>query len=144
MELKRISYSSLNPRQKENFNFQKISAILADFGFVTLRLSDDWQGADFIALHIDGVTVARVQLKSRLTFNENYRGKGLWIAFSDRESWYLYPHDEFLDQLLDIKTIGSSSSWSVQGLYSIPKLTKQLLGLLEKYRISGDANPVAE
>ncbi|HEV2947263.1 MAG TPA: SPASM domain-containing protein [Gemmataceae bacterium] len=36
MKLKRISYSSLNAKQKENFNFQKISAVLADYGFVTL------------------------------------------------------------------------------------------------------------
>jgi hypothetical protein len=50
MILKKVLYSRLNARQKENFNFQKVSAILADYGFVTLWLSDDWQGADFIAL----------------------------------------------------------------------------------------------
>lgn len=54
MKLERIDYAKLNARQKENFNFQKISAVLADYGFVAMRLSDDWQGADFIALHIDG------------------------------------------------------------------------------------------
>lgn len=52
LKLKKISYSDdLNARQKENFNFQKVSAVLADYGYVTMRLSDDWQGADFIALH---------------------------------------------------------------------------------------------
>lgn len=30
------------------------AAHLADYGFNCLRLSDDWQGADFIACHIDG------------------------------------------------------------------------------------------
>lgn len=54
MKLRRISYNALNARQKENFNFQKVSAVLADYGFVTLRLCDDWQGADFLAQHIDG------------------------------------------------------------------------------------------
>jgi hypothetical protein len=83
IELKRIRYASLNSRQKENFNFQEISAVLADYGFVSLRLSDDWQGADFIAQHIDGATFARVQLKGRLTFDAKYRGKDLWVAFSD-------------------------------------------------------------
>jgi hypothetical protein len=127
VDLKRITYSSLKPRQKENFNFQKISAVLADYGFVTLRLSDDWQGADFIAQHIDGA---------------KYRGKDLWVAFSDGNSWYLYPHDELLAQVLDVSDVGSTSSWSNQGEYSFPRLSKQLRGLLEKYRISGDANPV--
>ena len=86
MQLKRIRYSSLNSRQKENFNFQKVSAVLADYGFVTLRLSDDWQGADFIAQHIDGTTFARVRLKGRLTFEKKYRGKDLWVAFADGEN----------------------------------------------------------
>ena len=72
MKLVKTSYAELNGRQKENFNFQKISAVLAEYGFVTFRLSDDWQGADFIALHISG-EVLRVQLKSRLTFSQKYR-----------------------------------------------------------------------
>ena len=63
LDLRRIHYSSLNARQKENFNFQKLSSVLADFGFVTMRLTDDWGGADFIAQHIDGETFLRVQLQ---------------------------------------------------------------------------------
>lgn len=51
MPFPKISYRELNARQKENFNFQKVSAVLADYGFVTFRLSDDWQGADFIVLY---------------------------------------------------------------------------------------------
>ena len=53
---KKIKYGSLNNRQKESYNFQKVSSILAEYGFVTMKLNDDWQGADFIAQHIDGNT----------------------------------------------------------------------------------------
>lgn len=144
MQLKRISYSSLNSRQKENFNFQKVSAVLADYGFVTLRLSDDWRGADFIAQHIDGATFARVQLKSRLAFDEKYRGKDLWVAFNDGETWYLYPHDELLAQVLEVTGIRATPSWSKQGGYSFPRLSKQLRNLLTGYRISGDTKPVPQ
>jgi hypothetical protein len=38
--LERVAYETLNARQKENFNFQKVSAVLADYGYVTIRLSD--------------------------------------------------------------------------------------------------------
>jgi hypothetical protein len=31
-----------------------VSAVLADYGFMTMRLRDDWQGADFIAQHVEG------------------------------------------------------------------------------------------
>ena len=72
MAFKKIGYKKLNMRQKENYNFHKVAAILADYGFVCIRLSDDWQGADFIAQHIDGATFLRVQLKSRLTIQKKY------------------------------------------------------------------------
>jgi hypothetical protein len=48
MNLKSIRYSDLNAKQKENYNCQKVSAVLADYGFVTLRLTDDWKSADRI------------------------------------------------------------------------------------------------
>src|SRR6266404_4854846 len=105
MKLVKIAYGDLNARQKENFNFQKVSAVLAEYGFVTLRLSDDWQGADFIALHVSG-EVLRVQLKSRLAFYRKYEGKGLHVAFADGETWYLYSHDELLAKVLAATTIG--------------------------------------
>jgi len=89
-----VAYSSLNARQKENYNYQKVSAVLVDYGFVTLRLSDDWQGADFLAQHVDGETLIKFQLKGRLTFSEKYRGKDLYIAFHDNGAWNLFPHDE--------------------------------------------------
>jgi len=135
INLVRIQYSELNSRQQENYNFQKISAILADYGFVTLRLSDDWQGADFIAQHIDGETFLKVQLKGRLTFEQKYIGKGLQIAFQWSEIWFLYPHDELLEKVLRETNIKNTVSWSVRGGYSFPYLTKKLMALLDPYKI---------
>jgi hypothetical protein len=138
LELKRIRYADLNARQKENYNFQKISAVLADFGFVTLRLTDDWQGADFIAQHIDGETFLKVQLKGRLTFGKKYIGKDLYVAFKDGETWYLYPHDELLMVVLKETNVSNTESWQKQGGYSFPGLSQQITSLLEPYKIAGD------
>jgi hypothetical protein len=41
MKFRKTEFRKLNARQKENFNFQKVAAILADYGFVSMRLSDD-------------------------------------------------------------------------------------------------------
>jgi hypothetical protein len=142
MRFSKVTYSELNSRQKENFNFQKVSAVLADYGFVTFRLTDDWQGADFLALRIDG-EVLRVQLKSRLAFYEKYTGKDLFVAFGDDDTWYLYPHDELLATVLANTTVRTSASWKSGG-YSFSRLSPQLRELLEPYRISGDARPVPE
>jgi len=141
--LAHIRYADLNSRQQENFNYQKVSAVLADYGFVTLRLSDDWQGADFIAQHIDGETFVRVQLKGRLTFSKKYIGKGLYIAFHAKGEWYLYPHDDLLKVALAVTNIGETRSWkSKRGGYSFPVLSRQLRQLLAPYKIAGSVRPV--
>jgi hypothetical protein len=93
MKLKKIEYSELNSKQKESYNFQKVSGVLADYGYTTIRLSDDWQGADFIAQHVSGEFV-KVQLKGRLEVNKKYIGKDIFMCFKHKENWYLGPHDE--------------------------------------------------
>lgn len=144
VQLKRIEYKNLKARQKENFNYQKVSAILADYGFVTLRLTDDWQGADFIAQHVDGKRFLRVQLKSRLTFRKEYQHKELYIAFGEGGEWYLYPHDDLLQQVLSRDMMRETNSWKRKGGYSFPRIPKQLHALLEQHRITGSTKPVPE
>jgi hypothetical protein len=134
-EFKRIRYDSLNSRQQEAFNFQKVSAVLAEYGFVTIRLSSDWGGADFIAQHKDGSTFLKVQLKGRLTFDKKYQGRGLHVCFRDHDQWFIYPHDELLEQVLAGSGVADTESWRTHGGYYFPRLSKKLRQLLESYRI---------
>jgi len=139
LNLHRISYADLNARQRENYNFQKISAILADFGFATIRLSDDWQGADFIAQHIDGSTFLKVQLKGRCTIAKHYLGKDLMLAFPDTNNWYMIPHDELVDLVLTARPdLAETTSWADRGFYSFPGLSLAMVDLLYPYRVAGD------
>jgi hypothetical protein len=133
-EFKRIDYKRLDSKQKEAFNFQKVSAVLAEYGFITIRLSSDWKGADFIAQHHDGVTFLKVQLKGRLTFQKQYIGRELHICFPYRGQWFLYPHDEFLQEVLTSGLMVDSRSWE-SGEYSFPKISKNILRMLEPHRI---------
>ena len=66
MKLEKVQYEDLNSKQKEIYNFQKVAAILADYGFNCIKLADDWQGADFLAYHKDGGQTLKVQLKGGL------------------------------------------------------------------------------
>ena len=141
-QFEKVTYTSLNSRQKENFNYQKVSAVLADYGFLTLRLSDDWQGADFIAHHISGGRFLKVQLKSRLTVDTKYKGKGIQICFNYDDAWYLFPHDEFLRWALENMNIGNTKGWenptdwdNVRGVYNWPSLSKKLLSWLNEYAL---------
>jgi hypothetical protein len=96
LRLVKVNYRALTSRQQETYNFQKVSAVLADYGYRTIRLSEDWESADFIAFHNDGTTFIKTQLKGRLTLDTKYWGKEIYICFPAAHDWYLYPHDEAL------------------------------------------------
>jgi len=142
--LKRIDYKSLNGRQKENYNFQKVSGVLADYGYSTLRLTDDWQGADFVAQHCDGVSFLRVQLKGRLAFNKKYQGKDLWICFPVDNGLYLFPHDEVLNLILNDGRLQGTLSWDQKGNYHFPTLSGELKYILKPYFLSHSPPVVPE
>lgn len=63
---------------------------------------------------------------------KKYHGHELYIAFAVGETWYLYPHDELLSQVLDVTNVGGSESWE-KGSYSWPRLSKQLQKMLAPY-----------
>lgn len=69
---------------KESYNFQKASAVLADYGFVTNLLPYDWMGADFLAQHLDGDWL-KIQLKGRVTIDPKYENKEIFIMFEDKK-----------------------------------------------------------
>ena len=132
IKLEKVDYAKLNAKAKEMYNFSKASAILADYGFATMWLNNDWQGADFIAVHFDGVTDIKVQLKGRLSFNKRYIGKEIYICFLSNEVCYLYPHDYVLDK---IEHRISDKVWSSEGTWTSPSLTKENKKLLEEYKL---------
>jgi len=127
----KVSYENLNARQQEIYNFQKASAIFADYGYTTVKLSDDWMGADFIAISFDGTRYLKIQLKGRLTFEKKYQGKEIFICFHDisNDNWYLYDHDKLLEKF--IESIKTSDSWGIKGGYSYPYLNEHRKEILE-------------
>lgn len=131
----RVVYSSLNARQQENYNFQKVAGELADYGYNCLRLNDDWQGADFIACHINGSTFLKVQLKGRFTIDEKYCGKDIHIAFLDGDDCYVYRHDEVMNQVLSQNKINNTKSWSDGRSYAWPGIPKWAIQILGKHKI---------
>ena len=122
MKLNKIKYSQLNSKQKENYNFHKIAAVLADYGYNSMRLNDDWQGADFISIHTDGNNMLKVQLKGRFTIDKKYLDKDIYIAFLEDHLVKIYKHDEAIPLLNE--NILNSISWKERGGYSWGKTPK--------------------
>lgn len=134
-QLARVAYDSLNARQKENYNCMKLAGVLAEFGFVSMRLSDDSKGADLLAVHVDGQTILRIQLKSRCCFRKDYCDKGLLIAFRLEDQWYLLPHDEVLNKVLAKGKLVGTRSWDDGGGYSFPNISRVLQEIITPYKI---------
>lgn len=131
----RVSYSELNSRQKESYNFHKLAACLAEFGFTCMKLADDWEGADFLAVHYLGDSVLKVQLKGRLTIAKKYLAKDLWIAFPHEGDWYLVEHDRLVDIVGQDTGFLETDSWA-SGAYSTGKPSKALLKSLRPFLVS--------
>ena len=120
MNLKKIIYTELNSKQKENYNFHKVASALADYGYNSMRLNDDWQGADFIA--VKGDNMLKIQLKGRFTIDKKYIRKDIFISFLEEGKVKIYNHDDALK--LIPQNVKISKSWSEVGSYSWGKTPK--------------------
>ena len=128
MQLNKVNYKELNAKQKENYNFHKVAAALAEYGYNSMRLNDDWQGADFIA--VKGDEMLKIQLKGRFTVDEKYRGKDIYITFIEDDKIKMYKHDEAVN-LLPEKT-KNTESWAKRGGYSWGKTPKDYDKIITK------------
>jgi hypothetical protein len=135
MVLEKIEYEKLNPKQQEIYNFQKIAAILADYGFNCIKLSDDWQGADFIAYHKDGNESLRIQLKGRVNIDKKYLGRRLYIVFPVKGCWYMIEHDKLVKLIGEKTNWLNTVSWTQKGGYHANSPNKELLALLEEFKL---------
>jgi DNA-dependent RNA polymerase auxiliary subunit epsilon len=133
----KINYKDLtNKKQKEIYNFQKISAILADRGYSVTLLRDDVEFADFVAVPFNKTTTSLwVQLKSGYTARKKYLNKNLHICFRDidTDTWYLYPHDELCKLLED--ELKTKEKWVSEGVYEGSSFSAWAKDALDKYKI---------
>ncbi|RLA08535.1 MAG: hypothetical protein DRQ51_01790 [Gammaproteobacteria bacterium] len=134
--LNKIDYKNLNKKQQENYNFYKVANLLANYGYISTRLNDDWNGADFLAIHINGDAL-KVQQKARISIAKKYMGKNLYIVFPDQfNNWYLLLHDDLVDLWEQTnKYIRKSGTWLKKGKYSQGTVSKKLIKLLKKFKL---------
>ena len=120
IDLTKVSYKDLNSKQKENYNYHKVASALAEYGYDSMRLNNDWEGADFIS--VKGDDMIKVQLKGRFTLSEKYKNKDLYIAFIEDGIIKLYLHDEAL--AIATSNITDSKSWTENESYSMNQTPK--------------------
>ena len=138
MQFKKIEYENLTARQKEQYNFQKVAAKLADYGFNCIKVTDDRQGADFLAYHKDEINPLKVQLTSRLSIYRKYEGKDIWMCFpvskASGRRWYLIPHDRLVEIVGERTPWLETLSWR-SGAYSSAKPSRHLIDGITDFEI---------
>tara|TARA_B100000427_G_C15456358_1_gene571987 strand:- start:674 stop:1057 length:384 start_codon:yes stop_codon:yes gene_type:complete len=127
--MEKINYNDLNSKQKENYNYHKTASALADYGYDSMRLNNDWQGADFIAVKDD--EMLKVQLKGRFTIDKKYIGKNIHIAFIEDDIVKFYKHDDAVNKIPE--NVSNSSSWADKGSYhwgKTPEFYRDIIRIL--------------
>ena len=132
---KKVVYGQLNARQKEVHNFHLVCALLAQHGYASYLVRDDWSGADFVARHMLSGEMLAVQLKPRVVFDKKYQNKEIWIAFRDGSAAYVYPHDRILAAYLETNSMTTNRSWQRDGSVSWSRITRDLRSLLSGFRL---------
>jgi len=93
-----------------------------------------------LALSTEG-DVFKVQLKSRLTFDKKYMKKDLYIAFPERDGFYVYPHDLVLKSF--VKRFNKTKSWTEKGHYSMKMVTSADNKHISDYYVSEESNSIS-
>lgn len=139
--MKKITYKDLNSKQKELYNLTKLSAALIELNLTTIKLSDDYKGADFLMIDMDTADTFKVQLKSRITVDAKYLGHDLYIAFPIKtrgKEWVIVKHDELVKVWMKENT---SKSWnSGKGYYSAGNVPGGIVDKVIKMSLVGILN----
>ncbi len=132
MNRTKIEYKDLNARAQEDFNLAKVGALLADYGYTAMKLNNDWNGADFIAIR-EGCEAMHVQLKGRCMIQPKYQDKGLYICFPAAGDYYLMLHDELVE-ICRTRGYLNTKSWA-SGRWHVPTPPAEMMALLAEYKL---------
>lgn len=133
MNREKVNYTQLNPRAQENFLYAKLAARMADYGYTCLRLSDDYNGADLIALR-EGEDAMQIQLKGRVTIKPEYMNKELYMAFPINSDFYVLLHDDLV-RICGDRGYLKTRAWLEQGKWHVGKPPKAMIETLQPFKL---------
>ena len=93
------------------------------------------EGIDLIAHREADDDLKLVQQKSRWTIARKYVGRNIWIAFRDRDEWFLAPHDELV-AFAEGAGYTATSSWNEKGIYHMATMSRDLRERCMKFRLT--------
>tara|TARA_R110000851_G_scaffold13767_1_gene47026 strand:+ start:211 stop:648 length:438 start_codon:yes stop_codon:yes gene_type:complete len=134
-----VVYDELGGKEKESYNSARLKAIMAKWGYLeAFNVNGDKWGADLLFYRSSDGDVLKVQLKGRATVDKHYENKDIYIAFEDKilGKWFLYAHDDVMNQILHTDRLVGTESWDVNGGWSWNKSPIWLLEILKEWEIT--------
>ncbi|MCH7935672.1 MAG: hypothetical protein IH994_01105 [Proteobacteria bacterium] len=98
-------------------NRARLDDLMLGKGFVPYHPSLD-TGVDVIYYREDGDKILKVQLKSRVTIDKKYIGRGIVVAFPTDTDWCIYDHDALVNHAVGDHIKPSTLSWSIKGSWT--------------------------
>ena len=135
----RVNYSELSGKEQESFNSAKLKSIMTNWGYLeSFTVNGDKWGPDIIFYRSSDGNILKVQLKGRPVLDKHYCGKDIHVAFEDKttSTWYVYSHDEVLDNVIHAGKLAGTKSWDIHGAWSWSYIPVWLSVILEKWIIT--------
>lgn len=130
------NYDQLKPLEKETLLRGFFISIAISHGFLPATPEYD-DGIDIVLIDRKRIPHKSylTQLKSRLTLDHKYYGKGFWIGFIDNPSqtWYFLEYDKLERIILENSNVTNTKNWKKSKRHSQGRMTKQRKGLLKKH-----------
>ena len=132
-------YNDLSGKEQESFNSARLKSVMTKWGYLeAFTINGDKWGADILFYRSADGEVLKVQLKGRPVLDKHYCGKDIHIAFEDKISstWYVYPHDELMERVLDTGRLTGTQSWDSRGGWSWSYIPAWLDKIICRWSIS--------
>jgi hypothetical protein len=137
----RVIYSELSGKEQESFNSARLKALMTNWGYLeSFTVNGDKWGPDIIFYRSSDGSVLKVQLKGRPVLDKHYFGKDIYVAFEDKitATWYVYSHDDVLNEVLETGRLIGTESWNVKGGWSWSYIPSWLNAVLDKWIIASE------
>jgi len=135
----KVSYDCLGAKEQESFNASQLKAVMSNWGYLeAFNINGDKWGADILFYRSSDGKVLKVQLKGRPVLDKHYVGKDIYIAFEDKntKTWYLYPHDDVMVQVIESGRLVGTESWDKRGGWSWSYSPKWLGEILSQWSVT--------
>ena len=121
----------------EAINRAEFSVIAMTNGWMVYRPEADVGGIDLVIIDLTTDVLRKIQLKSRWTIDKKYTEKSIWIAFPDKNVWYVAPHDDMVSYAQEFGHL-STSSWIDKGGYNMPGMSAALTARMAQWMFYAD------